>query len=338
MHINKHADEQKKRGYYALLKAQIEDMYNQSNKTKVSLLVHSMGGPTTLYFLDPKNGIVTQDWKDTYLHAYITLSAAWAGSPKTLEVQISGGGEFDLGEKIQEIIRSISRTLQSVYWMFPNPDVFKGVLVRTPSKTYNASQYENLLDNIDLPMGYTKYMRVEDLIKGFPAPGVRTYCYWGVDTPTPSSYNYSDDFPKGAGEDPKRGYSDGDGTVNSIASEVCLRWTKDLAQNMTFPNVKHVDMVKNMTVLETIAKVVVNIAGSSGPRSHPKVSDDNHMEGLLDSMTPVGSRPRSHPKVSDDNHMEGLLDSMTPHTLRAYDEIQKAIGKMLKKARVNNFY
>ena len=54
--------EQKKRGYFDLVKQQIEDMYVQSDNTKVTIVAHSMGAPTTLFFLNPENGIVTPDF------------------------------------------------------------------------------------------------------------------------------------------------------------------------------------------------------------------------------------------------------------------------------------
>ena len=72
------------------MKRQIEDMYEQSGNTKVTIIVQSMGAPTTLYFLDPNNGIVTQDWKNMYIHALVSLSGAWAGSPLTVREQVSG--------------------------------------------------------------------------------------------------------------------------------------------------------------------------------------------------------------------------------------------------------
>lgn len=49
-------------------------MYAQNGNTKITLVVNSYGGPVSLYFL---TGIVTQDWKDTYIHGYVTLAAAW---------------------------------------------------------------------------------------------------------------------------------------------------------------------------------------------------------------------------------------------------------------------
>ena len=67
----------KQRGYYANLKQLVETMYEQNNNTKVTLVVHSMGGPVSLYFLA---NMVNQQWKDQYIHSYVTLAGAWNGA------------------------------------------------------------------------------------------------------------------------------------------------------------------------------------------------------------------------------------------------------------------
>ena len=54
---------------------------------RVTLVAHSMGGPVSLYFL---NNIVSQTWKDTYLHAYDPVTAAWDGGVAALENVIAG--------------------------------------------------------------------------------------------------------------------------------------------------------------------------------------------------------------------------------------------------------
>jgi len=46
------------------------------------LVVHSMGGIVSLYFL---NEVVSQQWKDRYINAWVTLSAAWSGGNSVIE-------------------------------------------------------------------------------------------------------------------------------------------------------------------------------------------------------------------------------------------------------------
>ena len=64
------------RGYYAALKQLVEDTYTQNGNVKVSLLAFSIGGPVSHFFL---TRVVNQEWKDTYIHSYIPIAAAWSG-------------------------------------------------------------------------------------------------------------------------------------------------------------------------------------------------------------------------------------------------------------------
>ena len=111
------------------MKQQIEDMYEQSDNTTVTIVAHSMGAPTTLFFLNPENGIVTSEWKSMYLHALVTLSGGWAGSLLTLREQVSGGtiGGIKIPSIIkpgvEKYLRDITRTLETGFWMLPNPAV-----------------------------------------------------------------------------------------------------------------------------------------------------------------------------------------------------------------------
>ncbi len=50
----------------------IKEMYEESGD---NIVVHSMGGPVTLYLL---NNVTTQDWKDKYINTFILLAGAWA--------------------------------------------------------------------------------------------------------------------------------------------------------------------------------------------------------------------------------------------------------------------
>ena len=52
-------------------------MYEDNGNTKVTLVVHSMGGPVSLYFLTK---FIDQNWKNKYIANYITLAGAWSGT------------------------------------------------------------------------------------------------------------------------------------------------------------------------------------------------------------------------------------------------------------------
>lgn len=57
------------------MKNLVEDTYTQCGEQRITLLVHSMGGPMSLVFLQKQ----TKEWKDKYIEQVISLAGAWAG-------------------------------------------------------------------------------------------------------------------------------------------------------------------------------------------------------------------------------------------------------------------
>ena len=262
--------ELQRRGYYSHVKELIETMYHENGNRKVTIVVHSMGGPIMLYFLTQ---IVTQSWKDQYIANFITLSAAWAGGNKDLQAEISGispvsGGLddiFGVMRFIQNWIRTsfkpILRTFQSTVFLLPHPSIFGNTaLVTTPTQSYTANDYEQLFNDIGFIDGYSMYQVIENINKDFPSPNVPTHCFWGVGVDTPWSFNYKKPFPEGAKEDPEIIMGDGDDSVAVPSSEVCLRWKNNNGghsfRSMTFSGADHTKIVQIDAVLKEIGTTV----------------------------------------------------------------------------------
>jgi len=68
--------------FFVKLKILTEETYQQNNNTPVVFIVHSMGGCMTLKFLRAQ----TQEWKDKYVRAMVSLAGAWGGAVKALKV------------------------------------------------------------------------------------------------------------------------------------------------------------------------------------------------------------------------------------------------------------
>ena len=224
-------------------------MYNSSGGEKVTLVVHSMGGIVSLYFL---NEVVSQQWKDMYINAWVTLSGAWSG------------GNSIFFQFISSDLRVSSRTLESTFWLLPKPSVWGNTtLVTSPSRTYTANDYEDLFTDIGYPQGYQMYLGIVSINENYPAPRVPTYCYYGTNVSTPESYTYGNGFGRNA---TNTVYGDGDGSVNLLSSEVCLKWKNEQSEPFTaetFPGIDHGQMVANTTVLQAVA----NIVGAPMPSS-----------------------------------------------------------------------
>lgn len=51
----------------------------------VHIVTHSLGGPTTLFFLNA----MTQEWKDTYIKTFTPIAGPWAGASAALRAVVS---------------------------------------------------------------------------------------------------------------------------------------------------------------------------------------------------------------------------------------------------------
>ena len=243
-------------------------MYKSNGRTKVTLVVHSMGGLVSLHFLTAYRGI-NQAWKDKYIHAYVTLSAAWSGGVATLQTVISGyHGIPDTllfaSKIIGNFIVPLARTFESLPWLFPKSSVYGNrVLVSTPSKDYTASDYKELFSKIGYTNGYRFFQGVQGINPNYPAPNVPTYCFYGDKVDTPLKFTYSKNFnghTNTIGWKPKVTNGDGDGSVNIESSRVCHRWSsmpsKYSFRYKAFHKVSHSEIVSDRKVLAEIGKIV----------------------------------------------------------------------------------
>ena len=267
-----HVEELQRIGYYGDLKSLIETMYRENGNRKVTIAAHSMGAPLTLHFLT-QSGVVTQAWKDQYIGNFIPISGAWSGGNAALQFQISGlsavsrgpGDMFNFFFRAQDFITDpftqILRSFQSIFFLLPRLSVWGNtVLVTTPTRTYTASDYQQLFSDIGLTDGFSMYQGIENINENFPSPNVPTHCFYGVGVDTPESFRYSKPFPNGANDDPEVTVGDGDGAVNLKSSEVCLRWANNNGgrsfKSKTFDGVEHMAIVNNEDVLREIGRIV----------------------------------------------------------------------------------
>ena len=258
------------RGYYERLKLLVEEMYNDTGSA-VALVVHSLGGPMSLYFLN--SDLVNQEWKEKYIKVYIPLSGAFGGASAALEAVVSGNLalKFVLNHQPETAAFNVQihRSFESLYWLMPREEAYRNqVLVQTPSANYTAGDYQQMFTTFaNYPLGWTKYMPTSDINAGYPFPGVPTHCFYGSNVPTPLTFVYNDSTQikdiiiMG----------DGDGTANIESLEVCLRWKNNTGfQSRAFSGVEHVHMVKNTEVLNAIGEIVM-----AGSRSGSKITGVN---------------------------------------------------------------
>jgi hypothetical protein len=105
--------------YFSKLKALIEETFAINGNMPVVLVCHSLGCPYTLIFLNQQQ----QNWKDKYLRVWLTISAPWGGSVKTLGLYASG---YTLGVPKLLVnplkLRSFQRSIKSSVYLLPSKD------------------------------------------------------------------------------------------------------------------------------------------------------------------------------------------------------------------------
>lgn len=262
------------RSYFDDLKGMIQTIASERARAgrypRVTLVAHSTGSPLVLYFL---NSLVTQAWKDKYIHAFISLAGAWTGGSGIVQTIVSGETLTSLSPLVDNnckpsrrsqclVHRTAARTFPGVLYLLPKPSegADRDAIITTPKRTYTASDYDDLFKDIgfsDILLGLARELR--DINAGFPAPKVRTHCLFGTLVPTPESFVYDkvEDFPDSPPT--KVVTALGDGTISNKVSHVCLKWMHDqpeLHKANMYPHVSHLSILKDKKVLAYIDDVV----------------------------------------------------------------------------------
>ena len=222
-------------------------MYEDNGNTKVTLVVHSMGGPVSLYFLTK---FVDQEWKDMYINNYVTLAGAWAGTNGVVRNLLSGPLENPF-YKID--FRSLYRTQPSYYFLLPRESIWKNkIIVTTPNKLYTTSDYAELFTDAGYPQGYTQFTEIDI---DWPAPNVPTHCFYSIGDPTPESFVYATGFPD---TQPTVINGNGDNTVHQKISEICQQWAHSgyPFKSTIVHGTDHRGIVTDESVLEAITSII----------------------------------------------------------------------------------
>lgn len=229
-----------------------------NNKTPVTLVAHSMGGPTSLYFLA---NVSTPEWKASRIKQFVTLSGVWAGSVKSF-VGIVSGDSSDIGRINPLILRIAQRSYQSQVWLLPFPSsVWKknDIVVSQPSRNYSAYDIQQLFFDLKYTNGWDMLQHIMNISSDFPAPNVTSFCFYGTNSSTPKTLLFKNpgQFPD---QQPSFVYGDGDGIVNIHSLEACSTWKQKQqpAVNMQeFPGVSHKSMPSDLAVLKAIELLVL---------------------------------------------------------------------------------
>ena len=241
--------------YYAALRLLIEDTWRLSGGRRVLLVAHSLGGLMTTYFLNQQS----DEWKDVYIKALVSLNAPWDGAMVVAQLQAAGD---DWGMDIidRNVIRDQQRSYETGYFLLPHGNTWgpDDVIIQTPERNFTVSDYEEMFDILGHPEGKEMLKRVRPAWDSIHHPGVDFYCWHGYGIPTVSGVVYeAGEWPHGVPQTPM---GDGDGSVTTESLTACSRFARDEhAKGVTdvrgFEGLGHLDLLHHSEVILKLVEV-----------------------------------------------------------------------------------
>jgi hypothetical protein len=253
-------------GAFDLCSQRVEQLYTNNNNRKVMLSSISMGGPFTKIWLENKS----QQWKDTFIAGWISMSGVFGGSTELLQAQIAGdpayqsmGGFTVLGKLITWInLAEFSGATENwggqvVLLPFLTGDATADAktLVSTPSRNYTVGEMRQVLLDSGRVSGTKVYDDVMQEQMKQEHPGVPFWCYIGTHMKTIDYLTYDDKFYQPDadvnGETSVGNYGNGDATVQADSLDACKYWSHPTYSTSIkhFYQVAHAPMLFNPSAL-----------------------------------------------------------------------------------------
>lgn len=240
------------------VKELIENTYHLNGRSRVVLIAHSMGALFAHIFLTRQ----TPEWKEQFIHEFISIGAPYGGSLVALKT-LATGRNFGIIPFRDDEIRNLETSYPVVPFLLPSKLAWSSddalVVINSSNavKTIRLDNYNEWFSLLNLPNVAEMYFDVKDLLGNLQHPGVNVTCIYSHGSATVSQlfYEKSNDFPS----NPHLLYSDGDGSVNRNSLEACLKWSTE--RDFTFkvasyPSYGHVELLKAPDVIESIFRLV----------------------------------------------------------------------------------
>ena len=229
-------------------------MYHQNGDEKVILVCHSMGCLYSYYFLRQHS----QEWKDRYIESWISIAAPFGGAVRAVQA-LTSGVNFHTELFSKSGLRDLERTFSSFSLLQPAAPIYgDNIILSYADLNYTAKDMPLIYKLIGDEAGLRMWEQSSRLIPDYGPPGVETHCLRGKNVPTVERISYPDaaSFPSS----PVTIYGPGDGTVNQISADVCLKWADSRNDFHTeeFENVIHQNLVKHPDVVSYITRQVLH--------------------------------------------------------------------------------
>jgi hypothetical protein len=229
-------------GNFAATTKMIEELSKKFGK-KVLVFTISEGGTIFKNMLD----VQSQEWKDQFIEGWFSYSSVFAGASDMALSQMSGIALYPkmIAQLVARFTKNIITNFQpftaneyrKMSESFPgtavtapipthNATANEMVLYETPAKNYTFNEYVTALEDAGLAVTAEVMKSIEHTRPNLDNPGVKTWCWYGVNFPTPGRFKY--DFNFNGTYNPKQPTEiiniNGDGTVHEASLRVCDAW------------------------------------------------------------------------------------------------------------------
>lgn len=270
--------------YYDKLQSLVERTFAANNQTAVTIVTHSLGGPTVLGFLRRQSSA----WKKTYVRGFAPISAPFGGTG-TMCLAMVSGDNFGFRFLPYDYLRPVQASAASGVFLLPDPQLYAGAgrtpILTTPEVNFTAAQMPAAMAALGLNQSSAiyKFMAGSGSSagqifnnsggRGSPGVGVPTFVITSFGVKTRNAFHYSEPFRPGQAPQPASlSYGDGDGVVDDISlgwPSTSPLWEPDRTggdPSLHFFNVSgvsHFGMVSDKRVLQYIAKTVLRLPGAA---------------------------------------------------------------------------
>ena len=241
--------------YFVQLKTLIEET-SFRQKSRVILMTFCYGGTVSLYFLHRQS----QEWKDKYIHNFVSIGAPYGGSMKPISGYTDGTEDLDRFPVLyrKRMIKSIA-TIPTLASMLPNKFSWtqNETLVDGVKGRFTTANMGKLFDLLGFPDIKLMFNDTKDLLGNLEHPGVNITCLYstGLNTKSAAHFDREEDFPL----NPRWTFEDGDRTVPTRSLQTCLRWSKNPSFTFThqvFKKIVHFEMVKTPSFIEYLYNTI----------------------------------------------------------------------------------
>lgn len=242
--------------------------YSDNGNKPVIIIAHSMGNLIFTRFINS----LPNSWTDKYIKYFISVSAPWTGTTKSVRDLLSGDSivgnnwynrELDVFDRKR--VLNLAQGYGSITYMLPSYNTWKEfplIHFMDINKNFTGAQLEELLIQSDRPTPAKIYSVVKEFNPNLTAPRIDMLCIGGTGIPTEKHYVYMSIKNITDQGYPQAFCTDGDGTLVVESLRICKYWKdQDLNGGKTidykeYPGRDHIGILSDDEVIQDLINLL----------------------------------------------------------------------------------